>query len=185
MGRCYALRNTTRNVVLSRAAWVRAERGPEWPYNRVVRIERAGPEQASQLTEIAHVAKRSWGYPESMMAAWTEALTVTPEFVSSHPVFIAVEGSQVLGFYGLVTEGEVSVLEHLWVRPESMGGGVGRALLEHAAQVARLGGASALEIDSDPHAEGFYVRNGAVRIGETVSEVLGEPRVLPKLRLVV
>jgi hypothetical protein len=42
-------------------------------------------------------------------------------------------------------------------------------------------GASAVAIESDPNAEGFYLRMGARRIGENVYEIEGRKRKLPLL----
>ena len=58
-----------------------------------------------------------------------------------------------------------------------------RELFEHARAVAAEAGASALEIDADPNAEAFYLKMGAVRVGEVRSEIDGQPRVRPLLHL--
>jgi hypothetical protein len=39
----------------------------------------------------------------------------------------------------------------------------------------------AVEILSDPNAAGFYRKMGAHQIGETTSEIAGQPRTLPRL----
>ena len=52
----------------------------------------------------------------------------------------------------------------------------------HAAGVAAATGATVMEIESDPNAEGFYKRMGATRVGEVAAEIEGEKRVLPLLR---
>ena len=62
-----------------------------------------------------------------------------------------------------------------------MGTGVGRALFDHAMKTAAAAGAAAVKIEADPHAEGFYERMGARRIGEEVYELDGQRRVLPLL----
>jgi GNAT superfamily N-acetyltransferase len=60
--------------------------------------------------------------------------------------------------------------------------GHGRRLWEHAARVARARGASALELDAEPNAIGFYERMGAVLIGTSPSPV--DPgRQLPRMRI--
>lgn len=75
-------------------------------------------------------------------------------------------------------------LEHLFVEPETMGAGVGRALLEHAcSRAAELGGC-VLVIQSDPSAEGFYRVRGAQRVGERESASVAG-RWLPLLELVL
>ncbi len=144
-------------------------------------IRRVRPKEAALLTEVAHEAKRHWGYPERWIAAWRTDLTLTPAFVRHASVFAAVEAGVVQGFYALVGSGTHHNLEHFWVRPEAMGCGLGRALFEHAAARAAEAGARHLEIESDPHAEGFYLRMGARRVGEKVYTLENHPRVLPVL----
>jgi GNAT superfamily N-acetyltransferase len=146
-----------------------------------VPVRAARPEEAPLLTEIAHAAKRHWGYPEQWIEAWREALTLTPDFVARHPVFVAEEDGAVRGFYALAPAGGGFTLEHLWVRPQWIGTGAGRRLFEHAVATARGRGAASLEIDADPHAEAFYLHMGARRVSELRADMDGRPRVLPRL----
>jgi GNAT superfamily N-acetyltransferase len=148
-------------------------------------IERAQPGDSDTLTRIAFAAKAHWGYPERWMERWRESLTISPEFIRQNEVHVAtVEGEQ-SGFYALVGEGRRIVLEHLWVLPERMGAGVGRALFEHAVRTAASLGAEVVGIEADPNAEGFYRRMGARRVGEIVYEIDGQERVLPLLAMYV
>ncbi|HEX2076888.1 MAG TPA: GNAT family N-acetyltransferase [Longimicrobium sp.] len=149
----------------------------------VIRRARAG--EAVALTEIAHAAKRHRGYPEAWIARWRDALTVTPAYIRDHAVFVAAEGESPRGFYALSIDGSDAVLDHLWIAPERMGRGMGRALFRHAVRTAGAYGAARLEIDSDPHAEEFYRRMGARRIGEVPADVDGVRRVLPRLEAVL
>ena len=144
-------------------------------------IVRAKAEDAGTLTQIAHAAKRHWGYPETWMAAWRDTLTMRPEFITTNVAYIAVENERPVGFYVLTKEADGLHLDHLWILPSSMGRGIGRALFEHAAaEVNRLGFRS-VKIEADPNAEGFYKRMGAVRVGTSTSETCGERRELPLL----
>ncbi len=94
---------------------------------------------------------------------------------------MAVEGKLPVGFYALTGSGSRLVLEHLWVSPRCLGAGVGRKLFQHAVKTATKLNASVIEIESDPNAEGFYVRMGARRVGETLWEIEGQVRFLPRL----
>ena len=143
-------------------------------------IVRARPEDAAALTEIAFAAKRHWGYPEHWIQCWREILTVTPALVAANPTYSAIEGDHVVGFYSLTAEPRPD-LTHLWVLPDAMGRGIGRALFEHAVKQAGALGFSAFEIEADPNAEAFYLHMGAQRIGINVSEIGGERRELPLL----
>jgi hypothetical protein len=61
--------------------------------------------------------------------------------------------------------------------------GIGKDLFIHAMQGAAGSNVSEVAISSDPNADGFYRKMGAHRIGETVSEIEGQPRVLPRLKI--
>lgn len=138
---------------------------------------------AIELTRIAHVAKRYWGYPDQWMALWRDQLTVTPQDIASQPTFVARDGDRVLGFCAVSQRGDVACLEHLWLLPDAMGRGVGRALFEQAVRLAELQGAATLEVESDPYAVGFYRRMGCRMAGETVYDLDGQPWRLPVLQL--
>ena len=139
-------------------------------------FRRAKPAEAALLTGIAVTAKQSWGYPDEWIAEWRADLTITPGYIGSSPVAVAeVEGAAV-GFIGLVhTDGQWD-LEHLWVLPAWHGRGLGRALFAEAVRLARAAGATELCIKSDPNAESFYLKMGAVRTGHEVYELLGKIR---------
>ena len=144
-------------------------------------IRGARPADAALLTELAHAAKRHWRYADELIRLWREDLTVTPEFIDAHAVECAVFGSRIVGFYALSGDGPTRELEHMWVDPAYMGRGVGRRLLRHAVAALRAAGCACLEIASDPNAEGFYLKYGAVRVGQVPARPEG--RTLPLLEL--
>jgi GNAT superfamily N-acetyltransferase len=148
-----------------------------------VNLRRALAEEAGQLSEIALQAKSQWGYPENWIEHWKADLTITPEFITANEVFVAAEGNNILGFCALALREDKAELEHMWVKPEHMGTGVGRKLLIHAKERARALSARSLEISADPNAAGFYEHLGARQIGTVESEIEGKPRVLPRLSL--
>ena len=147
------------------------------------KIIRSRPAGANQLTRLAHRAKRHWGYPEHYISSWKDELTLSPDFVHKHHVYQAVADEKPVGFYALVDDGERMELEHFWVDPACMDSGVGQMLLKHAVNVATLNGAEAIDISSDPNAEGFYEKMGAKRVGRIPAPVAGKERYLPRLTL--
>jgi predicted N-acetyltransferase YhbS len=146
-----------------------------------VEIQRAEPDDADALTRIAFAAKRHWGYPERWMERWRDDLTIAPGYISENEVHTVVAAREMVGFYALAGTGYALELEHLWVSPEWIGKGVGRALFGHAVERAATLGAETVRIESDPNAEGFYERMGARRVGENFYEFEGGERVLPLL----
>ena len=146
-------------------------------------IRPATAADATQLTQIAQEAKRYWGYPEHWLEHWREDLTITADFVNQNDVFVAENEGTVVGFYGLITKGSTAELDHLWVSPAHIGRGVGKELFLHAMQLAATRNLANVHIIADPNAEAFYRKMGATRVGESVSELDGKPRVLPRLEI--
>jgi GNAT superfamily N-acetyltransferase len=151
----------------------------------LMEILRARPDDAEVLTRISFAAKRHWGYPESWIERWRESLTIIPDFIRRNEVYVAVVEGNPVGFYALVGDGRKLELEHLWVSPEFIGTGMGRALFDHAVRRAAALGAEVVGVESDPNAEGFYRRMGARRVGEISCPIDGQKRTLPLLAVEV
>ena len=115
------------------------------------------------------------------MEHWKIELTISPEYIEANQVFVAEDDERILGFYSMTIRQHKAELDHMWVTPEHIGTGVGKQLFIHAMQDAAERNISEVEILSDPNAEGFYRKMGAYRIGETHSEIDGQPRSLPLL----
>ena len=148
---------------------------------RRVQIIRAKPSEAATLSAIAWNAKAFWGYPSHWMEQWREQLTIAPNFIAENETFAAIIDRQAVAFHALLQTAGALRLEHLWVLPDWIGQGIGRTLFRHAAKRAAARGAVSLTIEADPHAETFYRRMGATRIGTTTSEIDGCRRELPLL----
>jgi GNAT superfamily N-acetyltransferase len=144
-------------------------------------IERARPEDAPVLTEIALASKAYWGYPQRLLDLWEPTLTVYPATVRDQQVYLIRQGGVPVAFYALIGHPPALDLDQLWVLPEWIGKGLGRKLVEHALQRAILLGAEIVDVQAEPHAEEFYLHMGARRVGEFVYTLEGEQRVLPKL----
>ena len=141
-----------------------------------LRFRRAEAQDAPLLTEIALAAKQHWGYPAEWMAEWRPDLAVTAGYILSQPVVVAEAEGGVVGFAGLSTLEGHRYLEHLWLQPQHIGRGFGRALFMEAVGLARSAGETELRIKSDPNAEKFYLKMGAVRTGAEVYDLLGKFR---------
>lgn len=105
-----------------------------------------------------------------------------PEFIAANVTYCAMEDARAVGFYLLTNESDGLHLDHLWIIPQAMGRGIGRALFEHAVGQARELGHRTLKIEADPNAEGFYTRMGARRVGATGTIIEDQRRELPVLQ---
>lgn len=146
-----------------------------------MRIRRASTGDSTALTQLAHDAKRHWGYPDHWIKYWQDDLTISPDFVAANQVYVAEIEGELLGFYALIVREDKAELDHLWVAPAHIGSGVGKELFIHAMQHAAGRNVSEVEILSDPNAAGFYRKMGAHQIGETASDIDGQSRILPRL----
>jgi GNAT superfamily N-acetyltransferase len=146
-----------------------------------MKIVEARPENAAELSLLARSAKGHWGYPECWLDQWSDVLTITPGYIIANPTFCAVSDGDIVGFCALILRDGEAYLDHLWVSPSASGMGVGRSLFKFAENVARKSSATILRVESDPHAEEFYVHMGATRYGQVSAKMDGHERFLPLL----
>ena len=149
-------------------------------------IRRASDSEAGELSRLAIAAKAHWGYAQELLREWRPQLSITRKDIRSRPTFVITVHGSIAGFYSLQPGAEAWKLEHLWVRPGFIGRGVGTRLLRHALQTAQTSGAAHLIVDADPNAAAFYIRCGAMKVGEVPAPIPGEPgRVRPQLKFAV
>ena len=135
-------------------------------------IRLARPDEAAALSALAFRSKAHWGYSEEFMAACRDELSYAAEQIDApqYTFCVCTVNESVIGFHALERlNSQVAELEALFVEPEHIGRGVGKALIEHAKEYARQLGASSLVIQGDPNAEKFYLAAGAVRSGSRES----------------
>lgn len=135
------------------------------------------------MTQIALRAKGYWGYPARWIELWTPQLTFDAGYFAANESWAAETEGRPVGFYSLLDRNGTAWLENLWVLPEYIGTGIGRALFLHAAGLARGRGYEILQLEADPNAAGFYEKMGMHRIGARQYEVDGQPRVLPVMEM--
>jgi GNAT superfamily N-acetyltransferase len=149
----------------------------------VFRFRRAVLSDCETLTALAHAAKRHWRYDESLIELWRPTLTVPPDDLETDVVWCAEFDGKTAAFYSISDSGGAWELDHMWVLPELIGKGLGRAMFDHMMGELRARGAETLRIESDPNAVGFYERMGARRIGDVPAIPKG--RTLPLLELTI
>ena len=146
-------------------------------------IQRASPDQAERLTNIAFAAKAYWGYPQRWMELWRPQLTITAEYIEENESWIAFAGEIPIGFYTVQEKNGNAWIENLWVLPDFIGKGIGQLLFSHAVELSRQRGYKILQLEADPNAAGFYEKMGMKKIGERISAIESLPRRLPIMEL--
>lgn len=125
-------------------------------------IRRAEPAEAPELSALAYRSKAHWGYSRAFMEACRDELTYDAERVRRRPFYALRDDAGLAGFYALVPIAPDALeLDALFVEPRHQGRGWGRALVAHARETARTLGAERIDVQSDPHADGFYEAVGA------------------------
>ncbi|MQS12339.1 GNAT family N-acetyltransferase [Streptomyces kaniharaensis] len=148
-----------------------------------MQIRSARPAEAELLSGIALRSKAYWGYADAFMAACRDELTLDAAAMEQAWAVVAEDGERVVGFATVTGGPPEAQLDMLFVEPDVIGRGVGRALFARARGRAEELGCRRLTIDSDPNAEPFYLlAMGAERIGFTPSGSI-PGRELPLLAL--
>ena len=136
---------------------------------------------AAALSALAVRSKGHWGYDAAFLERCRSELQVTAADIAAARVTVAERDGTPVGFSWLQDPADddpaCAELVALFVEPDAIGSGAGRALLRDALEAA--GGRPVL-VESDPNAVGFYAAQGARRVGSRISPSTG--RELPLLR---
>ena len=147
-------------------------------------IRQAKPEEHETLTQISFAAKKYWNYPQEYFDVWKDELTISEDYVKDNSVFVAEADGEPTAYYSIVEvkqefrAGKTKVekgfwLEHMFVMPEYIGKGIGRAMYAHMKEHCRSKLIDKLRIFADPYAKGFYEKMGATYIKERPSSIEG------------
>jgi len=139
-------------------------------------------DEAETLTGLCMRSKAMWGYDAVFLDQCRALLTLTPDYIRQHGVYVADEKGTAIGLYALVDEGAFVDVDLFFIEPNCTRRGVGRALWKHMVVEARRYGRERLQIISDPFAVPFYRAMGAEPVGETPNG-LQPGRMLPVLEV--
>jgi len=102
-----------------------------------------------------------------------DAIALPIEQIAADCVFVAERDDVVVGFAAVVPRPDGGAeLDALFVEPHLWKQGIGRRLVDHIADVARLRAANVLHVVGNPHAEGFYLSCG-FRVTGTIDTRFG------------
>ena len=122
----------------------------------------------SDLSVLADLFRRSSLFnagDRASLLAHPDALEFSDEGLREHRVRVAIVADRIVGFATVVATRRVGELEDLFVDPDWMRRGVGRALVVDAIDNARDQGLSRIEVMANGHALAFYKSVGFVHDG--------------------
>jgi GNAT superfamily N-acetyltransferase len=129
--------------------------------------ERASLEALQWRASLANSGDRD------ALLAHPDAIALPTEQLAVGCVFVAERDGRIAGFAAVVPRPDGGAeLDALFVEPHLWKHGIGRRLVEHIAQVARLRAATFLHVIGNPHAEGFYLSCG-FRVTGTIDTRFG------------
>lgn len=113
----------------------------------------------------------------AQLAADPSAIELPADQVAAGLVRVAERAGVIAGFAVLLeADGGSCELDGLFVEPQLMRSGVGRALVEDAKQIARERGAERIDVIANPQAEAFYRAVGFTYAGEALTRFGPAPR---------
>jgi len=148
-------------------------------------IRPAKLEERHVLSTLALRSKAYWGYSSGFMDRCRAELSISADdMLNSQRDYVLAEAKdEILGYYALERlSADAYELEALFVAPEYIGQGIGKALIEHAKSSARKGEGKFMLIQGDPNATSFYLAAGGVQIAERESGCI-PGRYLPEFKI--
>lgn len=129
-------------------------------------IRNAIPSEKAALEGLQLRASLANEGDREALLANPDAIGLPVEQIISGDVFVFELSGHIAGFAALLPRPDGNAeLEGLFVEPEMRRRGVGRALVEHCAQIAVGQGCRALHVIGNPHAEAFYLSCGFEMFG--------------------
>ncbi len=134
------------------------------------------------LRDTLITSKGYWGYSQEQLEKWRSNLKFEVEYVARNTVKLIYKENELIGFFAIVKGNgdELNELDHLWLLPKAIGKGYGNQVFERILSECKTLEIADFYIVSDPNAEGFYLKKGAIKVGEVYSEP--QKRMLPKLK---
>ncbi|WP_017728458.1 GNAT family N-acetyltransferase [Halalkalibacterium ligniniphilum] len=145
-------------------------------------IRKAKPKDSDTLSNLAYKSKSYWGYSKDFLKRSKDDLTVTGEYIEQNPVYLMEKDNKIVAFYNFEVKNKK--LEALFIDPDYIGKGIGKLLWLDLLGKAKELNIKEFTLDSEPNAEGFYLKMGANKIGYTSSTVFPN-RNLPLMKVKV
>jgi len=128
----------------------------------------AAPHEREALEALQWRASLGNPGDRDALLANPDAVAVPADQIARNQVVVAEIGGAIVGFAAVLprSDGQAE-LDALFVDPAIWKSGIGRALVEACAKMARSQGSAFLHVIGNPHAEGFYTNCGFERTGTT------------------
>jgi GNAT superfamily N-acetyltransferase len=142
-----------------------------------VQLRRAVHQDLDALRDVYRRSSLSNPSDRDALLAHPDALEFVGDAIEDGRTLVAVDDGRIMGFatLGPVVAGAVE-LDDLFVDPDAMRRGIGRALVAEAVARARRSGCSRLDVTANPDARAFYESVGFVDTGTAETRFGPAPR---------
>lgn len=129
-------------------------------------IRRADPSDREALVELNRRSALANPSDRAQLMEHPDAIDLPREHLLEHRVLLAMVDGRVQGFATVLPrpDGEAE-LDALFVEPQAWRRGIGKALVDGCLAEAARGGAKALHVIGNPHAQAFYDACGFATCG--------------------
>jgi GNAT superfamily N-acetyltransferase len=138
-------------------------------------IRDATPDEAQTLEDLQRRSSLVWEEYRAQLNAHPDAISLPVSLIHDATVRVACGPERILGFSVTMPSPDrdgPDELDGLFVEPDAMRGGIGRALIADAVAGAERRGVAAIEVTANPRALDFYRKIG-FRDPETVPTRFG------------
>ncbi len=134
-------------------------------------IRPARIDEQKMLESLQRRASLSNPGDRDALLATPDAIALPIEQIAEGCVFVAERDGTVVGFAAVIRrpDGDAE-LDALSVEPHLWKHGIGRRLVDHIADIARVRAANFLHVIGNPHAEGFYISCGFRNTGTVATQ---------------
>ena len=139
-------------------------------------IRTAVPGDMPALRDVFRRSSLSDDGDRAILLAHPDVLELSDLAVREGRTRVAVADDRIAGFATWLSAGNVIEIEDLFVAPERMGHGIGRALVLDLVAIAHDQVADRVEVTANQHALGFYEKAGFVVDGEVQTRFGPAPR---------
>lgn len=136
--------------------------------------------EVEELTNLAAESEAYWGFDEEFMEIYKILYSVSPEMIGENITYVLEDEDEIIGFYVVIQEAYLGVVEYFYIKPKHMGKGYGKVMWNHMIEICESLGILEVELVTSPQAKDFYTKMGAVVVKEVDSQI--DNRKIPKLR---
>lgn len=134
------------------------------------------------LTDITKKSKAFWGYSYEDLESWSDALTITKDYIENNEVYELIIDNLIIGYYSyFIEENKDAKLDNLFILPDFIGKGLGKVLMNNFLNKMKESNIKNIILEADPNAEKFYKNFGFIKIGQIETSI--KNRFLPIMEL--